>query len=137
MPCLRALLIVLLCSSAGRAGDWPLWLGPSRDATSSERIVPWNESPKVLWRFAVGEGHSSPVVAGGKVFVLAKVKDRDEEEVQALDARTGQMLWRTAYGRALFTSLFGSGPRATPPGCSSRTRAAGSRSRRRRDRASH
>jgi outer membrane protein assembly factor BamB len=114
MPRLRSLLVLALCCSLAGAADWPQWLGPNRDGGSKESVAAWKEPPKVVWHQPAGEGHSSPVVAGGKVFLHAKVKDKDEEEVLALDARTGQQLWRTAYPRAAFKSLFGNGPRATP-----------------------
>lgn len=96
------------------AADWPQWLGPHRDGTSAEKVAPWKEAPRVLWRQPVGEGHSGPVVAGGKVFLHAKVKDKNEEELLAWDAATGKQLWRTAYPRVEFTSIFGNGPRGTP-----------------------
>jgi outer membrane protein assembly factor BamB len=96
------------------AGDWPQWLGPRRDASSSEEVQPWKSPPQALWRHPAGEGHSSPIVAGGRVFFHAKVKDKDAEEVTALDARTGEMVWHASYPRAPFASIFGNGPRATP-----------------------
>jgi outer membrane protein assembly factor BamB len=99
---------------AGLAADWPQWLGPRRDGSSPESVAPWKEAPKVLWRQAVGAGNGSPVVADGRVFVHAKVKDKDEEEVVAFDAATGQPLWHVVHPRAAFTSLYGNGPRATP-----------------------
>ena len=66
---------------AVRADDWPQWRGPNRDGV-------WNETGilekfpagglKVRWHAPVGIGFSSPVVAGGRVFVtdseLAKPK---------------------------------------------------------------
>src|SRR5262249_61084937 len=57
---------------------------------------------------------SAPVIVEGRVFLHARVKDRDEEEVIARDAKTGKQLWRAVYGRAPFKSLIGNGPRATP-----------------------
>src|SRR5438270_13140322 len=89
MPRLSALAVLLLCCSLGRSGDWPQWLGPNRDATSPEKIAAWKETPKVVWREPIGEGHSSPIVAGGKVFVHARVANKNEEEVLALDADSG------------------------------------------------
>jgi outer membrane protein assembly factor BamB len=62
----------------------------------------------------VGEGNSGPVVADGRVFIHAKVKNQNEEEVVAFDAKSGKELWRTSYKRPAFTSLFGNGARATP-----------------------
>ena len=111
---LRTSIVCLLCVAQAAAADWPQWLGPHRDGSSSETVAPWRETPKVLWRHAVGEGNSSPVIADGRVFIHAKVKDKDEEEVIALEATSGQLLWQTAHSRTPFKSLYGNGPRATP-----------------------
>jgi outer membrane protein assembly factor BamB len=114
MQRLTTLTVVLLFSGLVSAGDWPQWLGPRRDGSSPEKVIPWKEAPKVLWRHPAGEGNGAPVVAAGKVYFFAKVKDKEEEEVICLDAKTGKHIWRTAYPRAGFSSLFGVGPRSTP-----------------------
>jgi outer membrane protein assembly factor BamB len=114
MPWIRSLLAMCLCSTSALAGDWPQWLGPKRDNSSPEKVAPWTEPPKVLWRQPAGEGNSSPVIASGRVFVHEKVKNQDAEEVVAFDAKSGKELWRGRYPRAAFQSLFGNGPRATP-----------------------
>lgn len=114
MAWIRTLLLLFLVTPLARAGDWPQWLGPNRDSSSAEKVVPWKEAPKVLWRQAVAEGNSSPVIAGGRVFIHSKVRDKTEEEVVAYDARTGAQVWRQTYPRAVFTSPYGNGPRATP-----------------------
>jgi outer membrane protein assembly factor BamB len=114
MPCQWSICLLLLISSVAAAGDWPQWLGPSRDATSCEKVAAWKEPPKALWRQPAGDGHSSPVVTGGRVYFHAKVRDKDEEEVVALDAATGKEIWRTPYPRGPFSNPFGNGPRATP-----------------------
>jgi outer membrane protein assembly factor BamB len=106
--------VVAAFASPLLAGDWPGWLGPNRDGSSPEKIAPWKEAPKAAWRVAVGEGHSSPVIAGGKVFLHTKVNGKDEEQLAAYDARTGKELWKKSYERGAFTSVFGVGPRATP-----------------------
>jgi outer membrane protein assembly factor BamB len=110
----RALLVLLLLAACASAADWPQWLGPSRDGSSTETVAIWKQEPKVLWKQPVGEGHSSPVVAGGRVFLHTKVKDKDEEEVAAFDAKAGTPLWKMSYPRGAFKSLFGNGPRGTP-----------------------
>ena len=84
MPWRRSLLLLVLCVASAPAADWPQWLGPNRDCSSPEIVVPWKEPLKVLWHKPVGEGHSSPVVAGGKVFLHTKVKDKDQEEISRL-----------------------------------------------------
>ena len=111
---LRALLACLLFAGIAMADDWSQWLGPNRDASSPETVTPWKEPPPILWRHPVGEGNSSPVVANGRVFIHAKVKDKNEEQVFAWDAQTGKPLWQTTSPRAAFQSLYGNGPRATP-----------------------
>jgi outer membrane protein assembly factor BamB len=99
-----------------RSADWPQWLGPKRDGSTTQKIAPWNEDekPKVLWHKAVGNGYSAPVVAGGRVYVHAHVKDKEAEELIAFDAIRGEEVWRTSYDRPPYKSILGTGPRATP-----------------------
>jgi outer membrane protein assembly factor BamB len=111
---LLAISLVCIFVTSAFAEDWPQWLGPRRDNSSTETVAPWKGNPKVLWRKPVGEGNSSPVVAGGRVYIHAKVKDKNEEEIVAFDANSGEELWRSGYTRPAFKSLFGNGPRATP-----------------------
>src|SRR6266700_903461 len=89
MTYLRAFCCLLVCGTMAGAGDWPQWLGPNRDGSSPEIVAPWRGSLKVLWRQPVGEGHSSPVVAGGKVYLHVKLPDGDTEALQAFDADKG------------------------------------------------
>lgn len=99
------------------AQDWPQWRGPSRDghATSLARAT-WPEALKPAWKVPVGEGHSSPVVAGGSVFVFAR---RGEDEVlECLDVATGKSQWKQAhpapYTMHPAAAGHGKGPKATP-----------------------
>lgn len=108
MSLVFALLLTLCCD------DWPQWLGPTRDNVSKEKVAPWTEPPKVVWKKAVGEGHSSPIVARDRAYLHVRVPGKDEEEILALDARTGEEVWRKTTPRAAFKSPFGVGPRATP-----------------------
>ncbi|MBI3409537.1 MAG: PQQ-binding-like beta-propeller repeat protein [Planctomycetes bacterium] len=105
----------LLLVAVVQAGDWPQWLGPKRDGSTKEEIHPWSRGPEVVWKQPVGDGYSSPVVAGGQVFIHGRVEDKDEEEVAAFDAKTGKPAWRNVYTRhAVTTDCGGYGPRATP-----------------------
>src|SRR5881398_3654872 len=108
------LALTLICVAPAAAEDWPQWLGPRRDGSSAEKVAPWQQAPKVLWRVPVGEGHSSPVVASGKVFLFTKVKGKDAEEIAAYSADEGKPVWSETYERGKFASIFGLGPRATP-----------------------
>ena len=114
MPWRRSLFLLALNTALASAADWPQWLGANRDCSSPEIVVPWKGSIKVLWHKTVGDGHSSPVVAGGKLYLHTKVAGKDQEEISAYDAKTGDLLWHTPYDRASFYSVFGVGPQATP-----------------------
>jgi outer membrane protein assembly factor BamB len=109
-----AVLTILMAAATTHAEDWPQLNGPNRDNTTSEKVGVWKMAPKELWRKAMGEGNSSPIVAGGRVFLHGKTADKEEEEVVALDAVTGERLWRQAYPRRPFSSNTGNGPRTTP-----------------------
>jgi outer membrane protein assembly factor BamB len=111
---IRALAVLLLLGPVARADDWPQWLGPHRDGSTPQKVAAWKEPLKVLWKQPVGEGHSSPVVAGGRVYLHTRVKGQLQEQLSAFDAATGEPLWQTPYERGKFSSLFGNGPRATP-----------------------
>jgi outer membrane protein assembly factor BamB len=118
MPRLRSLVLLVLVCGVAPAEDWPQWLGPRRDGSSREKVSPWKEAPKVLWRKPAGEAHSSPIVADGKVFLHTRVKGKDIEEVAAYDADSGKQLWAKQYDRGPlhkgFITLFGVGPRSSP-----------------------
>ncbi|MGF1579161.1 MAG: PQQ-binding-like beta-propeller repeat protein [Gemmataceae bacterium] len=114
MPFMRSLCVLLLMCSVVSAGDWPQWLGPKRDGSTSETIAPWKGRLKVSWKQSVGEGHSSPVVADGVVYLHYKAKNAEKEVLDAYDAKSGKRLWTANYTRPQYKGLFGNGPRATP-----------------------
>src|SRR5260370_15483264 len=92
MPRSLALAVSLLYTAPAAAGDWPQWLGPNRDGSAPDKIQPWKDAPKVLWKKAVGEGHSSPVVADGRGFIHAKIANQNEGEVVAYAVARGKEL---------------------------------------------
>jgi outer membrane protein assembly factor BamB len=108
------LMFLLFTSGALHAEDWPQWLGRNRDGSTAETISSWKGDLKEAWKKPVGEGNSSPVVAGGLVFLHTKVKGQDVEMVQAFDAKSGDLKWEKSYAKAKFKPLFGEGPRSTP-----------------------
>jgi outer membrane protein assembly factor BamB len=114
MTCLRSLLALLIVAPLAQAEDWPQWLGPRRDSSTVEKIAPWKGDLTVAWRQTVAEGHSSPVVADGKVYLHACPTGKDAEVISCFDAVTGKPQWSREYPRGPFQGLFGRGPRATP-----------------------
>jgi outer membrane protein assembly factor BamB len=98
--------------------DWPNWRGPSRDASLSVTQVPanWPTSYSPVWKVEIGEGYSSPVSVGGRVYVHGR-KD-PQELVIAVDAKTGAVLWRHEYAAPInkngYAVKMAKGPNATP-----------------------
>jgi outer membrane protein assembly factor BamB len=115
---MRLLSVLLLSGVAGlaSAADWPQFLGPQRNATSTETGLAdsWPEKgPHLVWEKDVGEGYSGPVVAGGRLILFHRQGDR--EVVECLQADTGKGLWRFAYPCEYEDDFSkGNGPRSTP-----------------------
>ena len=76
--------------------DWPQFRGPGGQGHSAERGVPlqWGEGKNVTWKTPVpGLGWSSPVVAGGRVWITTAVEERGFSlRALAFDAATGQQV---------------------------------------------
>lgn len=115
---LVVVVLSLALQTAVTAQDWSQWRGSARDAALAAGTVPadWPQSVRRLWRVEVGEGYSSPVVAGTRVFVHSR-RDPDEA-VTAIDLDTGRVLWQQQY-QASFTknqyaSRMAKGPNSTP-----------------------
>jgi outer membrane protein assembly factor BamB len=108
---------LIALSAAASAGDWPQWRGPARDGVAIGETLPATlpKELKKLWSVEVGGGHSSPVVADGRVILMARQEDR--EGTLALDATTGKQLWRDDYDAPYRMDLaargHGKGPKAT------------------------
>jgi outer membrane protein assembly factor BamB len=109
----------LLPAAAGRSADWPQWRGPNRDGVVHGVTVPdkWPPALKDEWKVPVGEGVSSPVVVGDKVFVFTR--EKDAELVLCLDLATGKEVWKSEPYPAPYQwwpgeGNFSKGPRSTP-----------------------
>ncbi len=85
---------VALLGVAARAEDWPQFRGPTGQGHSTERGVPieWSESRNVIWRTPIpGRGWSSPVVAGGRVWLTTATKGSGASlRALAFDAESGR-----------------------------------------------
>ena len=109
-----AILLLWVFPFAVQGEEWPGWLGPRRDGSSAEKVAPWKVAPKILWKQSVGEGHSSPIVADGKVYLHTRVPGQQAELIEAFDALKGDRMWKVDYPINNFKSPFGNGPRGTP-----------------------
>ena len=92
-------LLALICIATVHAADWPQYLGPDRNSTSSEKGIlrSWPETgPEVLWTVAVGRGYGGPVIKDGKVYLLDR-DDRVGDNLRCFDLANGKELWNFAY----------------------------------------
>jgi outer membrane protein assembly factor BamB len=107
-----------LCTTFASAQDWPQWRGPSRTGAAVGFTPPaaWPDRPKQIWKVQAGEGHSSPVVASGRVFLFSRTSE--QEAVSARDVATGKEIWRAAYDAPYqmnsAATSHGKGPKSTP-----------------------
>lgn len=99
------------------ATGWSQWRGARRDGTTAVALpASWPAALKKKWEIAVGEGHSSPVVAGTRVIIHARQGDREITRAVAID--TGKELWRDEYAAPYTVNsaarAHGAGPKSTP-----------------------
>lgn len=115
---IMAMLLIFGLAYSSFAQDWNQWRGPSRDAQVPRSSTPtsWPESLERGWRVELGEGYSSPVVSGGRVFVHSR---RDPEElVTAINLANGEIVWQQKYPAPFkkneYAVKMAKGPNATP-----------------------
>lgn len=115
---LFALLALTILPIVGAAQDWNQWRGPARTGAAATFTPPaaWPDRPKQIWKVHVGLGHSSPVVAGGRVYLFSRAGE--QEVISARDLASGRELWRQAYDAPYSmnpaATSHGKGPKSTP-----------------------
>jgi len=99
-------VLAVVCSAAvadARAQDWPQFRGPTGQGHSTEANLPaeWSETKHVAWKTPVpGLGWSSPVVAGGRVWVTTSIGDNDVSlRALAYDVESGKAVVDTEVFR--------------------------------------
>ncbi|WP_164101314.1 outer membrane protein assembly factor BamB family protein [Candidatus Laterigemmans baculatus] len=104
-------------SHSNRGGDdWPCFLGPNHDGTSSEIGIrtDWSgDRLPVLWTRELGTSYGIGSVADGRYFQFDRIED--EERLTCLDARTGEEIW--SHGQSVqYEDMYGynNGPRSSP-----------------------
>jgi outer membrane protein assembly factor BamB len=73
------LLPLLLCLgiSFNVSAEWWSFRGPGGNGVSPLKALPttWSNSQNVAWKTAIpGRGHSSPIIAGGKIFLTTSIE---------------------------------------------------------------
>lgn len=106
--------------------SWLQWGGPRRNFTveTTGLAASWPASgPKKLWERALGEGHSSILAEGGRLYtmyrplgLLSTIRRSQQEIVAAIDASNGRTVWEHSYDAPTsgLDLSQGSGPHSTP-----------------------
>ena len=116
-----AALFCLVVGVSLRAEEWPQFRGPTGQGHSTEVGLPleWSESRNIAWKVPVdGSGWSSPVVAGGRVWLTAaRPSGRSSVSLRAMafDVATGRVVVDTeVFKVSTATALNPKNSRASP-----------------------
>ncbi len=91
--------LMLASSTTWAAEDWPQFRGPTAQGISTAKNVPieWSTSKNVAWKLDIpGTGWSSPVLAGGRLYLTAAVDGGNAPptlRALCIDAAEGKILW--------------------------------------------
>ncbi|GDY07082.1 alcohol dehydrogenase [Planctomycetia bacterium] len=101
-------------AQADAKGEWPQFLGPTRNGLSAETglLDRWpTDGPKEIWRVPGGVGMSGLAISRGRVLTL--VQREGKQWLVALEAKTGESVWETPLAPE-YRNPMGNGPRGTP-----------------------
>jgi outer membrane protein assembly factor BamB len=107
-------VVLAITSLTASAADWPQFLGPQRNATSTETGLArtWPATgPKQVWSTPLGAGFAGPSVSAGQVFILDRPDDT-KDVLRCYDLADGKELWSFSYAAAGTFSF--PGCRSTP-----------------------
>ncbi len=113
-----AVALTFAAAATLAAQDWDQWRGASRTGVTTSFTPPakWPDKPVRAWQVKIGAGHSSPIVAGGRVYQLSRLGE--QEVVTALDVASGKQLWQQRYDAPYQVNpaaeSHGKGPKSTP-----------------------
>jgi hypothetical protein len=85
-------------STQTNSDNWPQWRGPNRDGHLVGFVAPktWPERlPPRHWQIYVGPGYATPLLVEDRIYMFSRLGEN--EAMQAIDARSSNILWRTTY----------------------------------------
>ena len=91
------LMLSALCSASVYAADtstWSEFRGTTRDGKSAATGLPttWSETENIVWKTELpGEGHSSPVVADGRIWLTMSPDQGTNRHLLCLDFKSGKI----------------------------------------------
>ena len=109
--CCFALIGLLAAPATLLADEWSQYRGPNRDGVWPSPVFADEKVDELTlqerWRQPIGSGYSGVAIADGRLFTLSS--DETHNLVLAIDAATGDELWRTTTD-----AVFDGGPGAMP-----------------------
>ena len=104
----------LLASTLAFSADWARFRGPNGSGVGTAANLPATFGPgvNVAWKTAVPFGRSSPIAAGGRVFLTAS--EGDALITLAFDAATGRPAWRRELKRTHAHKTYKANDAASP-----------------------
>ena len=94
--------LVMIQAACCLAEDWPHWRGPHRDDILSQESG-WSGQEWPLaqsWQINVGEGSTTPIVIGERLFTMGWKNDADT--IVCLDVTSGKVIWSESYASPRF-----------------------------------
>ena len=92
-------LIVLISAPLARSQEWTRFRGPNGAGQSEATTIPAAWGPQdYLWKVELpGQGNSSPVLWGERIFLTSADPDDGTRHVLCLSARDGRTLWQQDF----------------------------------------
>ncbi len=110
-------LSMLTISVRASASDdeWAQFRGPNSSGVSNEKDLPVQFGPNqnVVWKTPLPPGHSSPVLAGDRIFVTA-YEGKEKLLVLCLDRANGKVVWKREIPKARTQEFHKSNSPASP-----------------------
>lgn len=115
---LFVLIAIVIGCPPSNAENWPGWRGPRGDGSSTDKNVPlkWDvqSGENIRWQIDVrGEGHSSPIVWGDRLFLTTCLTDSTERVLLCYDRVTGNLIWQRTVFQGPLESLHSLNSRAS------------------------
>lgn len=113
-PATTASVLILLCSTALYADNWPAWRGADGTGVSMEARSPlkWSATDNIKWKVPLPEPcNSTPIIWDDHVFVTQGLDGGKRRALIAIQRKSGETLWQ----RELACSVEETSHRQNPP----------------------
>jgi outer membrane protein assembly factor BamB len=106
------------------SANWLAWRGDGSGVAEQRQLpVEWGDTQNVLWRTELpGEGNSSPVVWGNRVFLTAAVEQGAKRLALCVNGGNGKVLWTRELLPGLKTTFYPKTGFASPTPATDRQR---------------